>query len=63
MSVFTSCDQSLGNPIGALYDDMMAACNNPNYRLKDTTDGGGKSSSSKLSHTLLVILVPLVFVF
>lgn len=61
MPVFTSCDQSLGNSIGTLYDDMMAACNNPNYRLKDTTDG--KSSSSKLSHTLAFILVNLFFVF
>ena len=63
MSVFTSCEQLLGNSIGALYDEMVAACNNPNYRLKDTSDSGGQSSSSKLSHTFIFILVPFAYAF
>ena len=72
LSVISPCYQSLGNSVKALYADIKAACNKPDYEMKETNDGGGnnpdyerkesndgggKSSSPKLFHTFYVLFV------
>ena len=63
MSVFTSCDQSLGDSIGSLFDEMMTACNNPNYQIKYNGDGDKISSASNPTKTHVFMLITAMLTF
>ena len=54
-TVFSTCDSSLGNDIKTIIGEVKAACNNPNYQIKDGTSSASCYSISSIIFPVILL--------